>query len=296
MNYNIIDSHSFSVSKQLRKFCYIIEELGHKIVANVCEIGLKMVKAMKNSDNDDSNNNIPKLERGDLIAASDYVFIGQGLRTNECAIKLLLKNNVFGTKYAIVVKDEWRNQQEMHLDTYFNLLGENCCVLSQWRQNGLKNGKTYRTLIDMYEMQCQKQKYMKIIENKDFYQFLTNNLELNVVLVSEEHQSKYAINFLTIAKIVGVEGVSDEYMKQLSNIGVNTKWIDISDVTHAWIHCSTQPILQDHSVESSFWCQLEQVILNPNVIAMVVICFCILCASCYYYYFYFITEITQATM
>ena len=269
---------------------FIIEELGYKIILNVHEIGLKM----------DSSNiiNIPKLEGGDFIAVGDYAFIGQGLRTNSCAIELLLKNNVFGTKYVIVVKDEWRNQQEMHLDTYFNVLGKNCCVLSQWRKIGLKSGQKYNTLIDMYKLKYDE--YIKIMENVDFYQFLTKNVKFNVVLVSEKDQEKYAINFLTVGdkKIVGVKGASNEYMKQLESIGVNAKWIDISDMTRAYgaIHCTTQPIVRCHGVESLFWYELEQAVLNSNVIALVLICFFIVCAVYYYFYFYYITKTMQATI
>jgi arginine deiminase len=64
-----------------------------------------------------------RLEGGDYFSAGDMAFIGQGLRTNGEGVKQLLGNKVFGLPKVAVVKDSWRTQEEMHLDTYFNIIG-----------------------------------------------------------------------------------------------------------------------------------------------------------------------------
>ena len=204
----------------------------------------------------------PKVEGGDFVPCGDYAMIGQGLRTNFEAIKLMMDNDVFGSQHVVVVKDEWNDQQEMHLDTYFNVAGKNICVMSEWRKNGVKSGEKYKTLVDMYSLEknhsykehlktnCQC-KYKKTISNFDFYQFLTNKMQFKVVLASEQDQAKYGINFVCVGdnKIIGVRGASDKYINALRDAGVDAKWIDISAMQCAYgaIHCTTQPVVRSYN-------------------------------------------------
>jgi len=76
-----------------------------------------------------------RLEGGDYFSAEDVAFIGQGLRTNSEGVKQLLINRVFGLPKVAVVKDAWRIQEEMHLDTYFNIFGPRLAVLVDLRMN-----------------------------------------------------------------------------------------------------------------------------------------------------------------
>lgn len=226
---------------------FVMEQLKYKILLDVNQEAEKIEAAKEAKD----NIVLPRAEGGDFIACGDYAMIGQGLRTNSAAIKLMMDSHVFGTKHVVVVKDEWKNQQEMHLDTYFNIAGPNVCVLSQWRIYDLKDGEKYNTFVDVYDLKNDGKgdiNYTKTISNLDFFNFLTYKLKFKVIPVTEEDQAKYGINFLCIGnnKIIGAEGVSDKYKNELKNHGVDAKWIDISAMKCAYgaIHCTTQPIVR----------------------------------------------------
>ncbi len=187
-----------------------------------------------------------RLEGGDFLSADDTAFIGQGLRTNEVAIQELLTNKVFGTEYVAVVKDTWNNQQEMHLDTYFNIINDKLAVLSEWRSNsGKKEGKDYPTLVDVYHVEGDT--YNCIHKDKIFTEYLKEK-QFKVILVSESDQKNYGINFLTIApnKILAIDGVSEQYKQYLRDAGVTATWMNFSALTQAYgaAHCLTQVLFR----------------------------------------------------
>ena len=189
-----------------------------------------------------------RLEGGDLIMAGDTAFIGQGLRTSAAGVKQLLANQVFGTPYVAVVKDPWQNQQEMHLDTYFNIMDKRLAVLSEWRLKGYNPTEktTMPTLVDVY--QKGEKGYSPFKTNLMFYDYLTSVLNFQVLPVSQEDQALYGINFLTIGpkRIIGVEGVSKEYKQRLEKANVEATWVNFDAVTGAYgaAHCITQPIVR----------------------------------------------------
>jgi arginine deiminase len=193
-----------------------------------------------------------RLEGGDFIPAGDVAFIGQGLRTNEEAIKQLLDAQVFGTKRVVVVKDSWKNQDQMHLDTYFNIIDKNLAVLVEERMNIVdENGKLKKSAepgkkasVDVYELTPEG--YRKQISNADFQTFLEKQLGFRLVPVSNADQLKYGINFLSVGKrkILAIDGVSQEYKARLAREGVEATWMDFSNLTGGYgaAHCTTQVI------------------------------------------------------
>ncbi len=64
------------------------------------------------------------LEGGDFMAISEDLALMQiGIRSNLAGAKYLMDNDLLGTRFFGVVKDEKdRDQQRMHLDTIFNLV------------------------------------------------------------------------------------------------------------------------------------------------------------------------------
>jgi len=64
-----------------------------------------------------------------------FDFICEGLRSNKEAISQLLDNNLFEKEYVVVVKDKWKDQQQMHLDTFFNILSKDKVLLADNRIN-----------------------------------------------------------------------------------------------------------------------------------------------------------------
>jgi arginine deiminase len=71
-----------------------------------------------------------RLEGGDFIPISKkFAMCGVGLRTNWTAMHQLMNEDLLGTDRFIVVNDEVdKNQQRMHLDTFFNVCSDKICV------------------------------------------------------------------------------------------------------------------------------------------------------------------------
>jgi arginine deiminase len=193
-----------------------------------------------------------RLEGGDFIPAGNVAFIGQGLRTNAEAVKQLLDAQVFGTKWVVVVKDPWKNQDQMHLDTYFNIIDKNLAVLVEERMN-IRDEKrrlqksadpARKSSIDVYE--STPDGYRKKIADADFQTFLENTLGIHLIPVSNDDQLKYGVNFLSVGKrkILAIDGVSQEYKARLAREGVEATWMDFSNLTGGYgaAHCTTQVI------------------------------------------------------
>jgi len=193
-----------------------------------------------------------RMEGGDFIPAGDTALIGQGLRTNAEAVRQLLDNRVFGTPRVAVVKDGWRNQDQMHLDTYFNIIDRNLAVIVEERidQRDAKGriikaaDPAKRSLVDLYELKDGR--YMKTSGNVPFQQFLEKDLGMTLIPVSNADQLKYGINFLTLRarKIIAIDGVSNDYKERLKASGVDVTWVNFSNLTGGYgaAHCTTQVI------------------------------------------------------
>jgi arginine deiminase len=193
-----------------------------------------------------------RLEGGDFIPAGDTALIGQGLRTNEEAVKQLLDNRVFGTPRVAVVKDNWKNQDQMHLDTYFNILDRGLAVIVEERMDQRDtSGKVVKpadpakqSLVDFYELK--NDRYVKTAGNIPFQRFIEKNMGMILIPVTNADQLKYGINFLALGnkKILAIDGVSDAYKKRLADAGVDAVWMDFHNLTGGYgaAHCTTQVI------------------------------------------------------
>ena len=71
------------------------------------------------------------LEGGDyFVAKNDLSMLGVGLRTSMKGAEYLMENDLLGTRYmAIIYDDEDKDQQRMHLDTYFNILSDEYVIV-----------------------------------------------------------------------------------------------------------------------------------------------------------------------
>jgi arginine deiminase len=185
-----------------------------------------------------------RLEGGDYIPAGDMELIGQGLRTNAAAIQQILDANAFGAKRVVVVKDAWKHQQQMHLDTYFNVVDKDLAVLVQSRVDASRQRKAgeQRTQCDVHELWHGR--YHKIRSDVDFVDYLEQDCGMQVIPVPDEDQKRYGINFLTIAPrtILAVAGQSTLYEKRLKEAGVKVTWIRLHHLTGGYgaAHCLTQ--------------------------------------------------------
>ncbi len=193
-----------------------------------------------------------RLEGGDYYSVGKVAFIGQGLRTNAEGVKQLLEHQAFGTPFVAVVKDNWKNQEEMHLDTYFNIISSDLAVLVDLRMSvpgSTPEIKGITSNVDVYKLE--KDGYKQIIKDMNFQQYLEKNLGYKVIPVSRKDQNLYGINFLTIApsKILAIDGVSEAYKETLKENGVDAVWMDFSELTKGYgaAHCTTQVLLREET-------------------------------------------------
>ena len=150
---------------------------------------------------------------------------------------------------VVVVKDEWKNQQQMHQDTYFNIILPDLAVLVAERM-GMGDAKAVaerRLTADVYEMD--RGAYRKVLDSVDFVSYMTETLGFRLVPVSNEDQLNYGINFLTIRsnRILGIDGVSDAYKETLRDLGVDATWMDFGNLTGGYgaAHYSTQVLRRE---------------------------------------------------
>ena len=187
------------------------------------------------------------LEGGDFIPAGKIAFIGQGLRTTEGAVRQLLDKDVFGSETVVVVKDLWKNQAQLHLDTYFNIIAPDLAVMVETRMNRDAEGMSrevspeLRLRADVYA--AGKGGYTLARRDVDFQAYLEEQ-GFRLIPVSNADQEKYGINFLTVGprKILGIAGVSEAYKARLKANGVDATWMDFSNLTGGYgaAHCTVQ--------------------------------------------------------
>lgn len=201
-----------------------------------------------------------RLEGGDFIPCGNYAFIGQGLRTNSEGIRQLLDHNVFGYEEIAVVKDPYKQQDEMHLDTYFNVTSPNKAVVLEDRVDhynekgdSVRADPKRRTVVDVYKREGSL--YIRVRENVPFQEYLKEKgfvvgkpgEDNSLITLSKEEQLNYGINFLTIREntIITVEGVSQNYLQKMN--GITVIEIDFSTFvkTFGAPHCATQVICRE---------------------------------------------------
>jgi arginine deiminase len=195
-----------------------------------------------------------RLEGGDYFSAGEVALIGQGLRTNAEGVRQLLENQVFGTPMVAVVKDNWNNQEEMHLDTYFNIVGPKLAVMVDLRMNIQDKEpelKGISSKVDVYRLG--KYGYQLETRDMDFQQYLEKELGFKIIPVSRKDQNLYGINFLTVAPntIFAIDGVSKAYKQTLKENGVDATWMDFGELTKGYgaAHCTTQVLLRENARE-----------------------------------------------
>ena len=189
------------------------------------------------------------LEGGDYLPCGDIEFIGQGLRTNAQALaQLFAIPGLFSANRVVVVKDSWRNIQQMHLDTFFNIIAERKVVLIENRSGDVPLHMVLK--VDVYNL-GEGGKYALTTSDYPFVDFLKEE-KFHIIPASVHDQAKYGLNFLTIRKdkICAIDGVSQEYKNTLEKEGVLATWMDFSNLTCGFgaAHCSSQVILRKNKL------------------------------------------------
>jgi arginine deiminase len=196
-----------------------------------------------------------RLEGGDFLPAGDVALIGQGLRTNAAAVAQLLDARVFGTRWVLVVKDPWKNQAQMHLDTYFNILGDRLAAMVEDRLDGKDSAgnivrpasSNMKPRVDVYELDGGG--YRQIVHDGDFQGYLEQTLGYTLIPVAADDQRRYGLNFLSVSdrRILAVDGVSAEYKGRLAGAGVEATWMGFGNLSSGYgaAHCLTQVLRRE---------------------------------------------------
>lgn len=202
------------------------------------QLGIAPVYRIKGEDS--------RLEGGDYIPFGTLSFIGCGLRTNQQAIDELMAADAIGHDTVVVVHDPWRNQYQMHLDTYFNVIDRDLCTLCFNRYDAQKGDSTFLT-VSVYVRKPGNRAYHKLrkMEGLPFTEFLRKR-GMAIIRVSKADADHYANNYLCLSRrhIAAVAGQSEEYAAELEHHGVKVEWVPLSSLTQGYgaAHCMTQVI------------------------------------------------------
>ena len=80
-----------------------------------------------------------------------------------------MENDWLGTDRLMVVRDNWLEQEQMHLDTYFNCIDRDLVTLSANRYKAGPDSSQYLT-VDVYERKDGR--YSRTVEGACFVDFL----------------------------------------------------------------------------------------------------------------------------
>ena len=236
-----------------------------------------------------------KLEGGDFLPAGKRAFIGTGLRTEKKAIKELIKRGLVGYDEIVVVEDQKKSQDEMHLDTYFNIIAEDKVALLETRIGSLDPTQQLTAHIykknsdDAYEKQ-QEMAFDKFLLTEGY----------KVIPITEKEQRAYGMNFLTLEsnKVLGVDIIakdklakevmraSEQYGFEIDNnvwnndfkkMGGNflekmikndvhymTSPFNMLNMMYGSVHCMTQVIQRENSSTEQGKAYLNKKEISPN--------------------------------
>ncbi len=185
------------------------------------------------------------LEGGDYIPFGTMGLVGCGLRTTQSAIDEMLTNDVIGHDTLVVVRDAWKDQYQMHLDTYFNVIDKDLCTLCFNRYDATPEDTKNFLTISMYAREPGTTAYHKVdaCEGLSFVDFMQKR-GVKFIRVSKEDADHYGNNFLSIKgrHIACVDGQSDAYFKAMEDNGVKVERIPLDQLTKGYgaAHCMTQ--------------------------------------------------------
>jgi len=196
------------------------------------------------------------LEGGDFFVARENLsMIGLGLRTDIDGVSYLMENDLLGTRYLAICYDETdRDQQRMHLDTYFNILNDNNALVIDFDEVGkienkkidrrvyyFENDKDAKEILsdrDIIKNKIGEYKLIKIFDS--FYSFL-DEIKFNYIKITHQEQKDYMINFLNIGNNT-VISVNKDLEKKVKDLGINVKYFNCQPILNMYggMHCMTQ--------------------------------------------------------
>ncbi len=185
------------------------------------------------------------LEGGDYIPFGDMGLIGQGLRTTQEAIDEMLNADVIGHDTLVVVRDHLKDQYQMHLDTYFNIIDRDLATMCFNRYDAQDESDPNFLTVDVYTREPGTKEYHEDMHyhGMSFKQFLAEK-GVHVIRVQKRDADHYANNFLAIdaRHIMSVAGQSEELQKEYEKHGVTVEWVPLDNLIGGYgaAHCMTQ--------------------------------------------------------
>ncbi|MBQ4508772.1 MAG: sodium-dependent transporter [Paludibacteraceae bacterium] len=189
------------------------------------------------------------LEGGDYFPFGTMSLIGCGMRTTQEAINQLMEQDLFGHDTVVVVRDNFRWQAQMHLDTYFNIIDRDLVTMCSNRYDAKAGDKEFVTcdiyVRDRTQRNAETGTYVLAKQGLGFRQWLEER-GVSIITISQQDADHYANNFLTIAPrhICAIQGQSMQFAEALRDNGVMVDWIPAENLIRGYgaAHCMTQVI------------------------------------------------------
>lgn len=190
------------------------------------------------------------LEGGDYIPFGTMALIGCGLRTTMGAIEQMMDRDVMGHDTIVVVNDHWKDQYQMHLDTYFNVIDKDLVTMCFNRYDAQDEGDAAFLTIQMYAREPETKAYHEVeaYKNVSFKDFLRKR-GCKIIRVSKRDADHYANNFLAIdaRHIMSVAYQSEELQQAYRDNGVTVEWVPLENLIGGYgaAHCMTQVLRRE---------------------------------------------------
>ena len=215
------------------------------------------------------------------MTGEELCFVGVGLRSNMEAVNYIMEQDLFGTHRVAVVYDRFdHNQDRMHLDCVFNILGRKVCLMFEGvigndspikrlgpsvraarptsrppsdvrvvllpvisRALALANGST----VDEYEQEYVDGRlvYRRVRTDIEFAQYMSE-LGWAIIPINKDQQLAYGCNVLNLGdgNIVSVHEPTARVIAQNEAFRGRIRAIPFSSITHMYgaVHCATQVV------------------------------------------------------
>lgn len=190
------------------------------------------------------------LEGGDYIPFGTMGLIGCGLRTTMGAIEQMMAQDVMGHDTVVVVNDRWKDQYQMHLDTYCNVIDKDLVTMCFNRYDAQDMSDVNFLTIQMFARQPGTKVYHEVeaYKDKSFKDFLRER-GCTIIRISKQDADHYANNFLAIdgRHIMSVANQSEELAQTYRDHGVTVEWVPLENLIGGYgaAHCMTQVLRRD---------------------------------------------------
>lgn len=190
------------------------------------------------------------LEGGDYIPFGTIGLIGCGLRTTFGAIEQMMEQDVMGHDTIVVVNERWKDQYQMHLDTYFNVIDQDLVTLCFNRYDAQDESDINFLTIQMFARRPGEKLYHEVdaYKNMSFKAFLTER-HCQIIRISKEDADHYANNYLAIdgRHIMSVANQSGQLEQEYASHGVTVEWVPLENLIGGYgaAHCMTQVLRRD---------------------------------------------------